>query len=116
MFKASSNSNLENGDLFRLFQREKVKNVNMRKLFINGNRRNILFVKVRKKSLATKVEMIRPGCVTCSVWYIVIGVYVCLRLWLAAHLCDHCVKGKHRLLHKDVNVIIIVRTALVHSA
>lgn len=47
MFKASSNSNLENGDLFRLFQRDKVKN--MRKLFINGNRRNILFVKVRKK-------------------------------------------------------------------
>lgn len=60
--------------------------------------------------------MIRPGCVTCSVWYIVIGVYVCLRLWLAAHLCDHCVKGTHRLPHKDVNVIIIVRTALVHSA
>lgn len=44
------------------------------------------------------------------------GVYVCLHLWLAAHLCDHCVKGKHRLPHKDVNVIIIVRTALVHSA
>lgn len=44
------------------------------------------------------------------------GIYVCLRLWLAAHLCDHCVKGKHRLLHKDANVIIIVRTALVHSA
>lgn len=49
MFKASSNSNLENRDLFRLFQRDKVKNVNMRKLFINSNRRNILFVKVRKK-------------------------------------------------------------------
>lgn len=96
--------------------------MNMRKLFINCNRRNISFVKLRrKKSLATKVEMIRPGCVTCSVCpraggWVMRGVYVCLRLWLAAHLCDHCVKGKHRLPHKDVNVIIIVRTALVHSA
>lgn len=80
MFKASSNSNLENGDLFRLF-----------------------------------FDQTRMCYMFCDI-HLVIGVYVCLRLWLAAHLCDHCVKGTHRLPHKDVNVIIIVRTALVHSA